>query len=243
MGEIKIYSYSNYREFLKDMYNELKTENPAFSYRYFSKRAGFASPNFLKLVMDEKRNLTPESIHKFSEGLKLGKKERQFFELLVYYNQTEEAKQKQHYYQQILEFPEYRKVHHFEKEQYAYLSQWYYPAILELIQLSNFQEDPKFADNNVGNQVSIREAKEALDVLLEIGFMKRNEGGNLVPAHPHLTTGEEARSLASFSFHEQVLEKAKVALNQQKSEEREFAAITMALNKKQLNRIKEMIRD
>lgn len=40
-----------------------------FTFRHFQKRAGFGSPNYLKLVMDGERNLAPRSLGKFLKGL------------------------------------------------------------------------------------------------------------------------------------------------------------------------------
>lgn len=237
-----IYAYSNYREFLKDMVQELKNSQPSFSYRYFAKKAGYTSPNFLKLVIDGKRNLSEESIHKFAEVFKLGRKEKRFFELMVHYNQTGDSHRRQQYYQQLLEFPEYRNTHQLEKEQYEYLSHWYYPAILELAHLSAFQENPQWIEEALQKKISIKEIQSAIESLLRIGLLVRNENGKLKPAHQALTTGEEARSLAAFAYHEQLLDLAKEALKQ-KAEEREFAGMTMAIHADQLKKLKEMIRD
>ncbi len=52
-----IFTYTDYRAFLHDAYTHAKATNPAFSYRYFAKKAGFSSPNFLKLVIDGVYNL------------------------------------------------------------------------------------------------------------------------------------------------------------------------------------------
>ena len=92
-------------------------------------------------------------------------------------------------------------------------------------------------------RISLREAKEAVNLLQTIGLLTRGDAGRLQPAHASLTTGEEARSLAAFSFHEQVLEQAKEAVRTQTPEEREFAAITMAVNVRQVQHLKEMLRE
>jgi hypothetical protein len=39
-----------------------KKAKPQYSFRYFARRAGLSSSNFLKLVMDGKRNLGPTTI-------------------------------------------------------------------------------------------------------------------------------------------------------------------------------------
>jgi uncharacterized protein (TIGR02147 family) len=82
-----IYGYANYRAFLKDFYYEKKRNNPYYSYRLFSMKAGFRAPNLLKLVMDGDRNLTRNSLAKFVRALKLGEHEAQYFETLVARNQ------------------------------------------------------------------------------------------------------------------------------------------------------------
>ena len=68
--------FVDYRAYLREMFDYLKVTRPQFSYRYFSRIAGFTSPNFLKLVADGERNLTPPSIPKFAKGLWLDEHER-----------------------------------------------------------------------------------------------------------------------------------------------------------------------
>ena len=72
-----VYDYSDYRAFLKDMYLFRKQHTKYFSYRAFANKAGFAAPNFLKLVTSGQRNLTNESIAKVAKGFGLKKRERE----------------------------------------------------------------------------------------------------------------------------------------------------------------------
>lgn len=236
-----IYMYTDYRHFLKDRYAELKKAQRSFSYRYFSQKAGFASPNFLKLVMEGQRNLSAEGARKFSHALKLGVKESRFFEILVQYNQTSDGAQKQSYYEQMLAFGDYRKAHHLVEAQYAYLTHWYYPAIVELAHLTNFQENPQWIASELGDRISSREVRDALQVVESIGLLQRNKTGKLVPGHAALTTGPEAVTLAAYSYHKQILNLAQDAINTQAPDEREFAAITMAVTATQIAKLKEMI--
>ena len=53
-----IFSYIDYRKFLKDYYNSEKESKLYFSYRFFSQKAGIKSPVFLKEVYDGKKNLS-----------------------------------------------------------------------------------------------------------------------------------------------------------------------------------------
>jgi uncharacterized protein (TIGR02147 family) len=82
-----VFQYRDYRQFLCDFYHYKKLTNPYYSYRLFSMKAGFRAPNLLKLVMDGQRNLTRDSVEKFSRALKLTDAEAAYFYDLVYHNQ------------------------------------------------------------------------------------------------------------------------------------------------------------
>src|SRR6185436_18708226 len=75
-----IFAYLNYRDFLRDFYQEQKAKNPVFSYQYFANRAGFKSKSFLKLVIDGRKNLTGSSLEKMAQAMKLSPKAFSYFE-------------------------------------------------------------------------------------------------------------------------------------------------------------------
>ena len=54
----KLNEHLDYRVFLGEYDKAAKENLPAFSYRYFSQKAGYRSPVFLKLVIDGQRNLS-----------------------------------------------------------------------------------------------------------------------------------------------------------------------------------------
>ncbi len=89
-----IFQYLNYRIFLKDYYTELKAEKKHFSYRYFSRRANINSPNFLKVVIEGKRNLSSKTIDKFAKAIGFNKSEAVFFRHLVLFNQAKTSSER-----------------------------------------------------------------------------------------------------------------------------------------------------
>ena len=82
MAKPVVFDYLDYRAFISELFVFQKKHVPGFSHRYFARKAGFAAPNFLKLVMDGKRNLTPASLAKVARGFGLNKREREYFERL-----------------------------------------------------------------------------------------------------------------------------------------------------------------
>jgi uncharacterized protein (TIGR02147 family) len=90
-----VFEYIDYRRYLRDYYAENKKSKKYFSYRYFSSRAGIKSPVFLKLIIENKRNLTRPMIEKFCKALDLNNKEALYFRHLVLFNQGKTAQEKQ----------------------------------------------------------------------------------------------------------------------------------------------------
>ena len=125
-----IYQYKDYRKYLRDYYDGQKQCTSRFTYEYFSKQAKIKSPNFLKLVMNGKRNLTIEKMHQFAKALKLSQLERNYFEILVFYNQAESEQTQTYYYQKLKELSKLNPAKKVECYTSDIIAQWYYPALI-----------------------------------------------------------------------------------------------------------------
>ncbi len=241
--ELDIYQYTNYRKFLQDFYDSEKERNPEkFSFRYFAKRAGFSTSNFLYLVMHGKRNLSFESIHRFARAIGLGSRETLFFESLVHYNQVADPIEKSRAFEKLLSFREYRQAKKLTKEEYEYFSRWYFAVIRELIALPEFQESPAWIVKKLRGKISREEARLALRKLLELGLINRGSSGRLRQADQNLATDEEISSAALFRFHNEMIEKGRESLALQ-ANEREVSALTMSLSKGQFEEIRKKIQE
>ena len=137
-----IFAYLSYREYLSDYYDAAKANTRAFSYRYFSRKAGYSSPNFLKLVIDGKRNLSAESVEKFARALKLGRDEGRFFANLVALEQAETDADRNEAYEKIAASRTFRAARRLDHGFFDYLSHWHNPAIREMVLRPEFVEDP-----------------------------------------------------------------------------------------------------
>ncbi|MBD3316782.1 MAG: TIGR02147 family protein [Chitinivibrionales bacterium] len=133
-----LFEHMNYREYLADYYAEKKARRACYSYRLFSRKAGFASPNFLKLVIEGQRNLSKDSVFKFSKALGFNKREAEYFENLVFFNQSKTLEEKNAYLSNLMRFRGRVDPAKIERSEYAYFSQWYHPVIRELIASVDF---------------------------------------------------------------------------------------------------------
>ena len=130
---ISIFNYVNYRRFLKDYYLKAKAEKKCFSYRYFSRRAGINSPNFLKVVIEGKRNLSSTTIEKFASALGLDQKETVFFRRLVVFNQARTVPEKQESYIILREMANQMRQDNQGADIEGLINKWYSNAVREIM--------------------------------------------------------------------------------------------------------------
>lgn len=239
---VDVFAYLDYRRYLRAYYEAEKKRRSAFSYRYFSKKAGLRSPNLLKLVIDGERNLGPDSVHKFIQALGLSGKEADFFLDLVTFAQAPSVAEKNRAFERISASRRFRSARRIDGSLFDYLSHWYYPAIRELTARPDFVEDPKWLARQLQPRISVAEAERSLSLLLSLGLIVRNpKTGRIERGEPTLTTEHEVTSLAVKNFHRQMLERASDSIDTVKPNRRDLAALTVCVSEKTAGLIKERI--
>jgi uncharacterized protein (TIGR02147 family) len=237
-----IFTYENYRSYLRDWYAWMKATKSGFSYRTFSLWAGFKSPNQLQLIIQGKRNITDATIAVFIRVLKLTRRERRYFELLVKLNQATTPEAKAAFLLELSSFFK-RFKNNLKHNQFEYLTKWYYPVVRELVTTEGFRPDRHAIARRIGHGVTPRHVDEALEKLIELGLVVRRDDGTLAQADAIVTTGPETEAAASYFYHRQMIRLALEALEQQLPEERNFSGITLACRKEDILEIAQILTD
>jgi uncharacterized protein (TIGR02147 family) len=186
----EIFLYSDYREFLRDYYLSQKNSVPKLTFRLLAQKAGFSSPSFQKLVMDGKKNLTMESILKISRALRLNKKSEEYFKVLVFFNQGKTVEDKKHFLKKIDNFRKRNKPEKILPKEYDYLKEWYHCVIREMVDFPDFKEDPEYINKKLFYAIKPDAIRKSLDLLVETGFLIRDEKGALTKKDKTLATGD-----------------------------------------------------
>jgi uncharacterized protein (TIGR02147 family) len=236
-----IFEYDNYRNFLRDAYLYSKTINKNFSFRFFSKTAGFKSPNILKLVMDGDRNIAPGSIDKFVKAFKMSKDEAAFFKNLVHLNQAKTTVEKQSFAEEILKQKAFRKSQPLKESQYQFFSKWYYVVIREMVAMENFKEDYTWIARQLRPRITASEAKTAVEQLLILGLIARENHGKLIQTDRNVATPDEVTASSIAACHRELMKVASLSIDTIPRNQRDISAIAIAVNEEASLKIKEKI--
>ncbi len=240
-ARLGIFEYADYRHYLRDGYTEKKAAGPGFSHRVFARRAGIESTNYLKLVMDGKRNLSPEMASRFASGYGLAKQEADFFCELVAFNQAKTSAQRERCYERLSSFRPYRALRKLDGEQATYHSTWYLPAIRELVARDDFRDDPKWIARQLLPRIRVTQARKALQVLETLGLLERDPSGKLRQRDAVVTTGDGPLGHHIVSYHRMMMAQAAEAIDSVPRDLREMSSLTLCVSEEVLHLLRRRI--
>lgn len=238
-----IFEFVDYRAYLRAYYEAAKKHTVAFSYRYFARKAGYASPSFLRHVMRGERNLSEDSIERFAEALNLNEEATEFFRILVIFEQTENPSERRRVFETIAASRRWRQARRLDGGYFSYLSHWYYPAIREMAARKDFCDDPAWIARQLLPEIPEESAREALDVLLDLGLLVRDSRGRVVRGDPTISTGHEVRSMGIVNYHLQMLERAGASMEAVPSARRDLGALTACISRQTVDEVKARIHE
>ncbi len=241
--KVSVFDFVDYREFIKAWYENAKSGHSSFSYRAFSKKAGFNSSNFFMLVMQGKRNLTEDSIAKMIVGLELNKQEREFFRNLVLFNQAKTHEDKDLYYKRLLQSKKFRKLEPVKKGQYDYYSSWYHPVVRELIVAKKFDGSAEWIAEHISPPITPVQAEKSIELLERLGFIERSEEGKWRQVSTVISTGPKVHSVVVHNYHKSILDLSRALMDDLEGmDKRDVSSLTLGVKKEQVEEVNRRIR-
>ncbi len=240
--DIDVFDYLDYRAYLKDYYVAKKAISRAFSHRAFSRKVGVRTPNHLKRVMDGERNLTAEMATRYAKALHLDGDHAAYFCDLTAFNQASSTSARNAAYERLTGFRGYRSAHKLDMAHAAYHSMWYLPAIREMALRRDFQGTAEWIAQHLMPVITLEEAQTALDTLLKLGLLERNDAGEVIQTNGTVSTGAETQGLHIGNYHRTMMNRAAASIDLVPAPDRDISSLTLCLGPTGLHRIKERLR-
>jgi len=238
---ISIFDYSDYRLFLRDWLQAQKADGHPITYEALGEAAGFTSKGFLTQVLQGKTNLPERMIGDIAKALDLRKKERDYFDLLVRFNQAKRATQRAELHQRIQDgFKADAKA--LALEQFEYYQKWYYSAIRSLLGYFPFKGDYADLAKQLEPAITPAQAKRAVNLLSELGLIQRKEDGLYHLTDRLITSGEAFVSHAVIQFQRETMDLAKEALETFPKAKRSGSTLTLGLSEAGYKALEEKLK-
>lgn len=204
-------------------FQEGQLRNPRFSQRAFASKLGVSS-GALSEILKGKRALSPGQKKKMAEVLGLSPQEQlDFFEDDLPENLR----------------PVRREVFQLSVDQFHLISEWWHFGILNLLRTRGFRLDQDWIAARLGLQAKI--VSEALERLFRLGHLKRT-GAKVVRQHARVETTDEFFDVSVQKSHIENTRLIEKSLLENPLDSRDHTSLTIAINRKNMKRAKELIR-
>lgn len=240
-----VLNFNNYLDFLKIVAHEVVSRQGASeTLETWAKRLGYKSPSSLSMVIKGNRLPSQELIDAISNDLNLEPIDRDYFQLLVRLEKLRsKGKSTESVLNEIYDLNEIRSnAFHVTHQQFSYISDWYHTAIKQLVSTPGFVEDAEWISKKLRNKVSPAKVRQAIENLLDVGILLRDDAGCLKSSGKGLETpNDEVISSALRNHHRQMLERAKESIDEQTLDQRYLNGLTLKIERSRIPEAKEFI--
>lgn len=238
---ISVYEFTDYREFLKRFYGEKKKENPRFSYRLLTRKAGFKGHTFFSKVLSGSKNLSHGAVFPLARALGLDKNESQYFMAMVGFSDSKTKDEREFYFNLMQSFGRHHSAVALRTRQMEYFCEWYHAAIRELASLIPFHDDFEALGEMLDPPISAEEARKSVELLVDLDLLRRGAGGAYTRTSTTITTGENFGSFLVKKFQETTAELATCSLRRHPRQIRDFSTLTLSVSGEGFRRIRDEI--
>jgi uncharacterized protein (TIGR02147 family) len=203
-----------------------KDRNPQYSLRAFASALEI-SPAQLSQIISGKRNLTAKAISKISKKLSLSPLEQAHY-------LKDWSNKKVQFEKEDIQILEKRQL---QDDEFKLISEWYHMAILSLAPLPGSSTDSHWIAGRLG--ITVPQAREAVDRLQRLNVLAR--GAQLKQISPPLSVVSETPSEAIRGYHQSILNRAMDHLEKVPAEQRDYSAMTLSINLKNMHRYRQLI--
>lgn len=237
-----VMEYQNYRLYMRDFYTERKARS-GFTWRDFTKAAGYSSPVYLKLVCDGKTNLSEVGVERVAEAMGLVGVDLQYFRTLVNFNQEKDSSNKKNLFKELRSIAKENSTSLVGEDQYDYYESWVNPVLREMAPQMHGATPSQMA-NQLAFDTQTSEIKKALALLQKVGLLEKKDDGSYTQAAKLVSTGNiEVAKLSVREMHRQMGELAVRALDEIPVEKRDISGLTIGISQNAFYRISKEIED
>ncbi len=232
-----IYSYLDYRKYLKDLFDHLRKTDSDFSLKRVNFEVHATSSGFISNVIAGRKNLTHPQIPILNSFLKHTKSEKKYFEALIYFTRSKKREEKEHYFA-IMRSLQKANIKKIPPEALCLFEEWYYVTVLNILRVHKFSGHYKKLSQMIIPEIKVSEAKQAVTHLLDLNLIKKGGPLGYTVLDTILTTGDEVQSLYVTPYHQSLLDTTRKTMSQIPSDERDVSSITMTISKQTFSKIK-----
>jgi len=229
MVKKSVFNYTDYRKFLTDSFDSIKSKDPVVTYAQICKETGIKSPGHLSLIIQGKTNISIDLAGRFAAFFKLKQRETRYFLTMVKFNQEKKTGTKTELFEQLISFSE-SCIYKVGPHHYKYYDKWYHSVVRALLEYIAIKENFEDLAKMIVPSIRPDQVKGSIVLLLELGLIQPDSYGFYRPTQKSIETGTAASSLMLNKFTLSMIDLAREAMDRFPRDERIFSGVTIGID-------------
>lgn len=228
----------DYRHFLKQQFDQLRDSRSWCSYRMIARMLKIDAGQMVKILQGQ-RHISERLIPVFADYLGLKKREKEYFTCLVRFNKAKSGSETKLYFDKLMEIKELI-LPRVSPDQNRFYQKWYYSVVRVLCAFYKFDGDFKKLGALLSPAITEHQARDAVESLLELGFINRDENGQYTLSDQFVTGGGGWRMLSVRHFQQQTIQLSERSLINDPPEVRDISSLTISIPEYMINELRDM---
>jgi uncharacterized protein (TIGR02147 family) len=241
--------YTEFRTYLRDVYEYRRANEStglrSYSYSTFSAAADIKSPNYLKLIIEGRRNLSEDMITRFAKALRLNKSEGEEFRALVRYGQANEPIERNQFLKELSDLRARRAVEAGQINQRSWdkVPGWIGWVLYAMADQANVNFDPEVLQRLFRAKAAPDDLRDSLRKLVESGELAQNpETGEVSKGRDLIESPQDLPVALIRKLQAELIYLGIESLFRDSPKEREFGAMTVAMTEEEFQQVRFELR-
>ncbi len=235
------FDYTDYRDLLKEAYEDRKAANAQFSYKSLAELLGLDGGGTFR-ILNKERHLPARCVSRALDFLGLSGRSAEYFVLMTSYARERRKAARQELYDRALALRDVPR-RRLEGAELAFVRDWWVVATRFAVEVLEGRAIPEEIARRLVPSLDPTQVRSALQLLLELGIARKTQGGRLKMVDQHLTADGAEGRLAVAEFQQAILGLARESLERFPREVRDISTLTVTVDKDAFADIREILRD
>lgn len=236
-----VFEYLDYRSYMKDAYEERKSQSPFYSYRIMAESFGLFPSNVFRILHGD-AHLPARCQNRALEVLGLTGRSAEYFQLLIAYARERSSRERSRILEKAMALRDVSR-RELESRELEYFRHWWTPTLRSALDLTGGRAVSTELGAMLTPPVTGAQAQKTLDLLQELELVKKASSGRLLPSEAHLTAGGEAKARAVRAYQAQILSLARQSLERFSPDERDISTLTVSMDEAVFREVRELVRE
>lgn len=214
---------------------------PFYSYRMMGDKLGLDS-SYLYRVLQKKQHLPAHALPAAKDILDLSGRSAEYFDLLYSAAVSKDKGKREELMAKALALRDVDR-HSLEAAELKVLRNWWIIAVRAYLDMNGGVVNVKQIARDICPPITEAQAEEAIEILKEVGLVKKLASGKLALTEAHLTAGGPEKAAAVREFQKQVLGLASDALDNVPVAERNISTLTLSVDQSCFDDLSDMLRE